>query len=103
MRPSVGQAEHDEARSMTWGAPCAAGEDLTGAKKAQKHLSRLKAFVDSSLSAGSGGSPALLALVRKLLAGLAAVENLPVPTVPAAVSSSSHRNFSYGAIRAWGI
>lgn len=70
---------------------------MKGAKRSQKHLARLKSFVEASLAGGSGGSPALVALVRKLLAGLAAVENLPVPAVPSAVSSSASRHFSFGA------
>lgn len=73
---------------------------MKGTKKAQKHLARLKGFVDASLAGGSGGSPALVALVRKLLAGLAAVENLPIPAVPTAVSSSAYRQFGHGALPA---
>ncbi len=79
-----------------------AGEDLKGAKKQLKLLARLKTFADATLTGAGGGAP-LLALVRKLLASLAAVENLPVPAAPPSSLSAGYRyssTYGFGAVNA---
>ena len=79
-----------------------AGEDLKGAKKQLKLLARLKTFADATLTGAGGGAP-LLALVRKLLASLAAVENLPIPAAPPSSLSAGYRyssTYGFGALHA---
>ena len=79
-----------------WQGSVSVGEDLKGAKKQLKLLARVKTFADATLTGAGGGAP-LLALVRKLLASLAAVENLPVPAAPPSALSAGYRySSSYG-------
>ena len=73
---------------------------MKGAKKPAKLLARLKTFADATLAGAGGGAP-LLALVRKLLASLAAVEDLPVPAAPPSALSAGYRyssTYGFGAL-----
>lgn len=74
----------------------AAGADLQDKSDHQQLLKRLTAFAEEALVPHSGGSPALLALVRKLQAGLAFVEKFPVQYSQLAPASSL-RAFGSGA------
>ncbi|KAK9803385.1 hypothetical protein WJX72_003423 [[Myrmecia] bisecta] len=51
-------------------------------------LQRLRSFMDAVMAPGAGGSPALLALVRRLQGGLASVEDFSVQYSHAGASSS---------------
>ncbi len=70
------------------------GKDLNGPKRQRKHLARIQAFSDAALGTGSvSGAPPALALVRKLQAALASVEDLPAPAPSALPASASYRYY----------
>jgi hypothetical protein len=69
------------------------GEDLPDKPDQQQLLQRLMAFAEEGLTTHASGSPMLLALVRKLLAGLASVEKFPVQYSQLMPAPSSLRPF----------
>lgn len=81
---------------MTGSCSDRAGEDLVGDADGSQLLRRLHAFAEATLAPGTGSNPALLALVRKLQDGLAAVESFPVQYSQLSPSSASLRFLGLG-------
>ena len=81
---------------MTGSCSDRVGEDLVGDADGSQLLRRLHAFAEATLAPGTGSSPALLALVRKLQDGLAAVESFPVQYSQLSPSSASLRFLGLG-------